>query len=161
AACCGAKLAPHGSDVQGRQQNNQPSSDSDPNCSGRPWQGNGDGDCKPIGQPGEKRAVKVGDTGSGHPANREACCGSPANIPEIAPSGKYGTNQAAIANGIRMPHSLTAFAALAILAVAAVLSASLIVVLGPWLARYAMAKPNARSSHKLPTPQGGGIAVVA
>jgi UDP-N-acetylmuramyl pentapeptide phosphotransferase/UDP-N-acetylglucosamine-1-phosphate transferase len=59
-----------------------------------------------------------------------------------------------------MPHSLTAFAALAILAVAAVLSASLIVALGPWLARYAVAKPNARSSHKVPTPQGGGIAVV-
>jgi len=59
-----------------------------------------------------------------------------------------------------MPHSLTAFAALAILAVGAVLSASLIVVLGPWLARYAMAKPNARSSHKVPTPQGGGIAVI-
>jgi UDP-N-acetylmuramyl pentapeptide phosphotransferase/UDP-N-acetylglucosamine-1-phosphate transferase len=59
-----------------------------------------------------------------------------------------------------MPHSLTAFAALAILAVAAVLSASLIVALGPWLARYAVAKPNARSSHKVPTPQGGGIAIV-
>jgi len=29
-----------------------------------------------------------------------------------------------------------------------------------WLARYAVAKPNARSSHKVPTPQGGGIAVV-
>ena len=83
-----------------------------------------------------------------------------ARVPEIAPSGKCGTNQVAIANGIRMPHSLTAFAALAILAVAAVLSASLIVALGPWLARYAVAKPNARSSHKVPTPQGGGIAVV-
>ena len=59
-----------------------------------------------------------------------------------------------------MPHSLTAFAALAILAVAAVLSAVLIVTLRPWLARYALAKPNARSSHKVPTPQGGGIAVV-
>ena len=29
------------------------------------------------------------------------------------------------------------------------------------LKRYALAKPNARSSHKLPTPQGGGIAVIA
>src|SRR5262249_31673742 len=29
------------------------------------------------------------------------------------------------------------------------------------LRRYALAKPNARSSHKLPTPQGGGIAVIA
>jgi UDP-N-acetylmuramyl pentapeptide phosphotransferase/UDP-N-acetylglucosamine-1-phosphate transferase len=61
----------------------------------------------------------------------------------------------------RMQHSPSAFfAALAILAVAAALSASLIVALRPWLARYAVAKPNARSSHKIPTPQGGGIAVV-
>ena len=29
------------------------------------------------------------------------------------------------------------------------------------LARYALARPNARSSHKEPTPQGGGIAVIA
>jgi UDP-N-acetylmuramyl pentapeptide phosphotransferase/UDP-N-acetylglucosamine-1-phosphate transferase len=59
-----------------------------------------------------------------------------------------------------MHDSLTVFGVLTILAVAAVLSAVLIIVLGPWLARYAVAEPNARSSHKLPTPQGGGIAVV-
>lgn len=59
-----------------------------------------------------------------------------------------------------MQDSLTAFAALAILLAAAVFSAGLIVALGPWLARYAVAKPNARSSHKAPTPQGGGIAVI-
>ena len=35
----------------------------------------------------------------------------------------------------------------------------LLVLLRPWLARHALAHPNARSSHKLPTPQGGGIAV--
>ena len=34
-------------------------------------------------------------------------------------------------------------------------------VLRPLLERYALAKPNARSSHTIPTPQGGGIAVVA
>jgi UDP-N-acetylmuramyl pentapeptide phosphotransferase/UDP-N-acetylglucosamine-1-phosphate transferase len=45
--------------------------------------------------------------------------------------------------------------------VAALVSALLIVTLYPWLARYALAKPNARSSHRTPTPQGGGIAVVA
>ena len=45
------------------------------------------------------------------------------------------------------------------LAVAA--SAALIVVLRPWLRRYALAMPNARSSHREPTPQGGGIAVIA
>jgi UDP-N-acetylmuramyl pentapeptide phosphotransferase/UDP-N-acetylglucosamine-1-phosphate transferase len=37
----------------------------------------------------------------------------------------------------------------------------LIVALFPWLRRYALAKPNARSSHRTPTPQGGGIAVIA
>src|SRR5215468_4749040 len=59
-----------------------------------------------------------------------------------------------------MQDSLTALVVLTILAAAAVLSAVLIIVLGPWLARYAVAKPNARSSHKLPTPQGGGIALI-
>ena len=44
---------------------------------------------------------------------------------------------------------------------AALMSALLIVALLPWLKRYALAKPNARSSHRTPTPQGGGIAVVA
>ena len=51
--------------------------------------------------------------------------------------------------------------AAAIIAFAAVLCALLIVVLRPLLERYALAKPNARSSHTIPTPQGGGIAVVA
>jgi UDP-N-acetylmuramyl pentapeptide phosphotransferase/UDP-N-acetylglucosamine-1-phosphate transferase len=48
-----------------------------------------------------------------------------------------------------------------VFAVAAVVSTGLIVVLRPGFARYAMARPNARSSHRVPTPQGGGIAVVA
>jgi len=47
------------------------------------------------------------------------------------------------------------------LAGAAALSAILIVMLSPLLRRYAMARPNARSSHREPTPQGGGLAVVA
>jgi UDP-N-acetylmuramyl pentapeptide phosphotransferase/UDP-N-acetylglucosamine-1-phosphate transferase len=45
--------------------------------------------------------------------------------------------------------------------VAAAASAGLILLLKPALAHYALARPNARSSHKIPTPQGGGIAVVA
>jgi len=49
----------------------------------------------------------------------------------------------------------------AILAASALLSALLIWALGPLLKCYAMARPNARSSHKVPTPQGGGVAVVA
>ena len=44
--------------------------------------------------------------------------------------------------------------------VALILSLGLMVLLRPWLARYAMVPPNVRSSHLRPTPQGGGIAVV-
>ena len=36
----------------------------------------------------------------------------------------------------------------------------LTVGLRPWIERYALARPNARSSHRQPTAQGGGIAVV-
>ena len=43
---------------------------------------------------------------------------------------------------------------------AAVIAAVLIVLLRPLLQRYALARPNARSSHRVPTPQGGGIAVI-
>jgi UDP-N-acetylmuramyl pentapeptide phosphotransferase/UDP-N-acetylglucosamine-1-phosphate transferase len=49
----------------------------------------------------------------------------------------------------------------AIAVIAAVVCAGLIFFIRPWLQRYALAQPNARSSHKIPTPQGGGIAVVA
>jgi UDP-N-acetylmuramyl pentapeptide phosphotransferase/UDP-N-acetylglucosamine-1-phosphate transferase len=49
----------------------------------------------------------------------------------------------------------------AILIAAALLSAILIVLLRPLLSRYAIVRPNARSSHTIPTPQGGGIAVIA
>ncbi len=44
---------------------------------------------------------------------------------------------------------------------AAVLSAVFIMMLRPVLQRYALARPNARSSHSVPTPQGGGLAIVA
>ena len=37
----------------------------------------------------------------------------------------------------------------------------LILILKPLLMRYALARPNARSSHRVPTPQGGGMAVIA
>lgn len=49
----------------------------------------------------------------------------------------------------------------ATIAAAAILCALLIVILRPLLTRYALARPNARSSHTTPTPQGGGIAVIA
>jgi UDP-N-acetylmuramyl pentapeptide phosphotransferase/UDP-N-acetylglucosamine-1-phosphate transferase len=44
---------------------------------------------------------------------------------------------------------------------AALLSSGLIALLRPLLRRHALAQPNARSSHREPTPQGGGIAVIA
>lgn len=47
-----------------------------------------------------------------------------------------------------------------VMATSAAISAGLIVALRPLLLRYALARPNARSSHRVPTPQGGGIAVV-
>jgi UDP-N-acetylmuramyl pentapeptide phosphotransferase/UDP-N-acetylglucosamine-1-phosphate transferase len=49
---------------------------------------------------------------------------------------------------------------LAIIA-AAMLSAGLTWVIRPLLLKHALAKPNARSSHRIPTPQGAGIAVIA
>ena len=39
-------------------------------------------------------------------------------------------------------------------------SALLIMLLLPMFRRYALARPNARSSHRIPTPQGGGAAVI-
>ena len=41
------------------------------------------------------------------------------------------------------------------------IAAILIVALRPILIRYTLARPNNRSSHREPTPQGGGIAVIA
>jgi UDP-N-acetylmuramyl pentapeptide phosphotransferase/UDP-N-acetylglucosamine-1-phosphate transferase len=56
--------------------------------------------------------------------------------------------------------SLPLWAALAALVVAAAVTSAAIVLLRPVLLRVALARPNARSSHTQPTPQGGGIAVV-
>ncbi|HEV2602365.1 MAG TPA: glycosyl transferase [Microvirga sp.] len=49
---------------------------------------------------------------------------------------------------------------LAVVPLAAALCALGIVLLKPLLVRYALARPNARSSHTVPTPQGGGIPLV-
>jgi UDP-N-acetylmuramyl pentapeptide phosphotransferase/UDP-N-acetylglucosamine-1-phosphate transferase len=56
---------------------------------------------------------------------------------------------------------MAVFVQIGMLLAAALISAALIVLLRPVLARYALARPNARSSHVAPTPQGGGIAVIA
>ncbi len=53
------------------------------------------------------------------------------------------------------PVVLAATAGLCALATAAVIPPMM-----PLLRRYALARPNARSSHRVPTPQGGGIAVI-
>jgi UDP-N-acetylmuramyl pentapeptide phosphotransferase/UDP-N-acetylglucosamine-1-phosphate transferase len=52
-------------------------------------------------------------------------------------------------------------AALMLIPIAAgIITVGGIVLLFPLLRRYALARPNARSSHRIPTPQGGGIAVL-
>lgn len=55
---------------------------------------------------------------------------------------------------------LTLWAALAALIAAAAISYGAIFGLRPVLQRIALARPNNRSSHTQPTPQGGGIAVI-
>ena len=54
-----------------------------------------------------------------------------------------------------LPLSLLALVA------AAILSAGMTWAIRPLLLQYAIARPNARSSHRVPTPQGAGIAVIA
>ena len=57
---------------------------------------------------------------------------------------------------------MTTIGELALVFVAsALVSVVLIWLLQPLLKRHALAHPNVRSSHKTPTPQGGGIAVIA
>jgi len=60
-----------------------------------------------------------------------------------------------------MPHVQPALWAVAMVAGCAGVSALLILILKPIMARHLLAHPNARSSHKAPTPQGAGIAVMA
>jgi UDP-N-acetylmuramyl pentapeptide phosphotransferase/UDP-N-acetylglucosamine-1-phosphate transferase len=59
-----------------------------------------------------------------------------------------------------VPSMPWALLAIAIPVAAALLCAGGIVLLHPLLVRYALARPNARSSHTTPTPQGAGIAIV-
>ena len=53
-----------------------------------------------------------------------------------------------------------AFPIILALALASAFSAGFVVAMMPILRRYALARPNARSSHAEPTPQGAGLAVV-
>lgn len=54
----------------------------------------------------------------------------------------------------------TALSSLAATGLAALLSATIIWAIRPVLIRVALAKPNARSSHSIPTPQGAGVGVI-
>src|ERR1700722_13869955 len=56
--------------------------------------------------------------------------------------------------------SRMAFPIILALALASAFSAGFVVAMMPILRRYALARPNARSSHAEPTPQGAGLAVV-
>jgi UDP-N-acetylmuramyl pentapeptide phosphotransferase/UDP-N-acetylglucosamine-1-phosphate transferase len=56
---------------------------------------------------------------------------------------------------------LQTFISFVALITAAVLSRVITRAIHPLLQRYALARPNARSSHRIPTPQGAGIAVIA
>jgi UDP-N-acetylmuramyl pentapeptide phosphotransferase/UDP-N-acetylglucosamine-1-phosphate transferase len=49
---------------------------------------------------------------------------------------------------------------LLVVLLAALMSSVLIYLLHPLLVRYALARPNARSAHRIPTPQGAGLAVI-
>ncbi|TFW61193.1 glycosyltransferase family 4 protein [Bradyrhizobium sp. MOS001] len=57
--------------------------------------------------------------------------------------------------------ALAAVPSLLAAAIAALISALIIWTSRSLLQRYALARPNARSSHRIPTPQGAGIAVIA
>ena len=59
-----------------------------------------------------------------------------------------------------VPFALAASSVLAVV-LASLLSALMTRLSLPLLQRYALARPNARSSHRVPTPQGAGIAVIA
>ncbi|MBR0730751.1 glycosyltransferase family 4 protein [Bradyrhizobium japonicum] len=56
--------------------------------------------------------------------------------------------------------AVAAMSSLLAVAVAALTSALVTWTSRPLLRRYALARPNARSSHRIPTPQGAGIAVI-
>jgi UDP-N-acetylmuramyl pentapeptide phosphotransferase/UDP-N-acetylglucosamine-1-phosphate transferase len=60
-----------------------------------------------------------------------------------------------------VPATWLAISGIVIFVVAAAACFALLLLLRPVFKRYALAHPNARSSHKVPTPQGAGIGVIA
>lgn len=57
--------------------------------------------------------------------------------------------------------AITIVPSLLAVAIAALISALITWTSRPLLQRYALARPNARSSHRIPTPQGAGVAVIS
>lgn len=55
---------------------------------------------------------------------------------------------------------MTIFVFMTMLAASALVTLAACKLMIPLLQRYALARPNARSSHQVPTPQGGGIAIL-
>ena len=55
---------------------------------------------------------------------------------------------------------MTIFVFMILLAASALLTLGACMLMMPLLQSYALARPNARSSHAVPTPQGGGIAIL-
>jgi UDP-N-acetylmuramyl pentapeptide phosphotransferase/UDP-N-acetylglucosamine-1-phosphate transferase len=88
-------------------------------------------------------------------SHRKSGVFKPGKINRVNPNGKCP---------LREKMSEEAARRILVLAPAALLSCflacALILLLRPWLLRYAVARPNARSSHHTPVAQGGGIAVV-
>jgi UDP-N-acetylmuramyl pentapeptide phosphotransferase/UDP-N-acetylglucosamine-1-phosphate transferase len=88
----------------------------------------------------------------------------PASAPPLIKINEAGRSGGTAATDIVMTDTVVAaptfLMLIPIAAVAAALSAGLILLLAPWLRTYALARPNARSSHIEPTPQGGGGAVI-
>ncbi len=83
--------------------------------------------------------------------------------PGLDPQRGEGRERVGAARSAGVSPAIDAVAAMSSLlavAVAALMSAIITWTSRPLLQRYALARPNARSSHRIPTPQGAGIAVI-
>jgi UDP-N-acetylmuramyl pentapeptide phosphotransferase/UDP-N-acetylglucosamine-1-phosphate transferase len=84
----------------------------------------------------------------------------PAEIGRIATTVSYAVNPYTALPALALCGKDRAMAIAVTFVLAAVLAALLVAAMMPLLRRYALARPNARSSHREPTPQGAGLAVL-